>query len=231
MLQSADLRAASADDGLQAVEFIGRREAHPSVAVFADVQMPRMGGIELLEWINRHAPSTATVIIPGNQERELLSASLGGGAVEFLDQAFDLRAILHTTRQARETHSRHRRIHPPRPRRSHRPPARPHRRRHDHARYLLVSGRAPLVLAAPAPLARPRRPAPPRSAQPHPRAPRRCSSGQEPYSLAMLIDTLCIEGALPGVRPEQFEIIGTDVSTVTLGETVFFQRKPRPLPP
>lgn len=47
----------------------------------------------------------------------------------------------------------------------------------------------------------------------------------------MLIDTLCIEGALPGVRPEQFEIIGTDVSTVTLGETVFFQRKPRPLPP
>jgi hypothetical protein len=46
----------------------------------------------------------------------------------------------------------------------------------------------------------------------------------------MLIDTLCIEGALPGVRPEQFEIIGTDVSTVTLGETVFFQRKPCPLP-
>ena len=43
-----------------------------------------------------------------------------------------------------------------------------------------------------------------------------CSSGQEPYSLAMLIDTLCAEGALPGVRPEQFEIIGTDVSAGTL---------------
>jgi len=43
-----------------------------------------------------------------------------------------------------------------------------------------------------------------------------CSTGQEPYSLAMLIDTLCNEGKLPGIRPEQFEIIGTDVSAGTL---------------
>lgn len=43
-----------------------------------------------------------------------------------------------------------------------------------------------------------------------------CSTGQEPYSLAMLIDTLCSEGKLPGVRPEQFDIIGTDVSAGTL---------------
>jgi len=125
------------------VEFIGHREAHPSVAVFADVQMPRMGGIEFEEWIDRHAPSTATVIMTGEQEREPRSTSLRGGAVEFLDKAFDLRAILHTTRQARKTHSRHRRIHPPRPRRSHRPPARPHRRRHDHARYLLIRDERP----------------------------------------------------------------------------------------
>jgi chemotaxis protein methyltransferase CheR len=43
-----------------------------------------------------------------------------------------------------------------------------------------------------------------------------CSTGQEPYSLAMLIDTLCQEGKLPGIRPEQFEIIGIDVSAGTL---------------
>ncbi len=43
-----------------------------------------------------------------------------------------------------------------------------------------------------------------------------CSTGQEPYSLAMMIDSLCADGKLPGVRPEQFEIIGTDVSAGTL---------------
>ncbi len=106
MLQSADLRVASATDGLQAVELIESREANPFVAVFTDVQMPRMGGIELLAWINRHAPATATVIMTGNQERELLSASLRGGAVEFLDKPFDLRAILGASRQAREIHHR-----------------------------------------------------------------------------------------------------------------------------
>ncbi len=43
-----------------------------------------------------------------------------------------------------------------------------------------------------------------------------CSTGQEPYSLALLIDSLCADGRLPGVRPENFEIIGTDVSAGTL---------------
>lgn len=106
MLQSAAVRVASAADGLQAVEQIRHREDRPFVAVFTDVQMPGMGGLELLEWINRHAPATATVIMTGNQERELLSASLRGGAVEFLDKPFDLRAILGATRRAREIHHR-----------------------------------------------------------------------------------------------------------------------------
>ncbi len=106
MLQSADLRVQAANDGLQAIDLIERRAAHPFTSVFTDVQMPRMGGIELLDWINRHAPTTATVIMTGNQERELLSASLRGGAVEFLDKPFDLRAILGAARRAREIHQR-----------------------------------------------------------------------------------------------------------------------------
>ncbi|MBI3987717.1 MAG: protein-glutamate O-methyltransferase CheR [Lentisphaerae bacterium] len=43
-----------------------------------------------------------------------------------------------------------------------------------------------------------------------------CSTGQEPYSLAILIDQVC-NGLFGGdIRPEQFEIVGTDISPGTL---------------
>lgn len=39
-----------------------------------------------------------------------------------------------------------------------------------------------------------------------------CSTGQEAYSLTMMIDHNIQTGALKGVRPSQFEILGTDIS-------------------
>ncbi len=39
------------------------------------------------------------------------------------------------------------------------------------------------------------------------------STGQEAYSLAMLIDNNICQGKLPGLRPEHFEILGTDISS------------------
>lgn len=41
-----------------------------------------------------------------------------------------------------------------------------------------------------------------------------CSTGQEPYSIAMSIHEFC--NANPGVRPEQFEIMATDISPSAL---------------
>jgi len=43
-----------------------------------------------------------------------------------------------------------------------------------------------------------------------------CSTGQEPYSLAMLIDDWCTSSRLPGATASRFEIVATDVSAPAL---------------
>lgn len=43
-----------------------------------------------------------------------------------------------------------------------------------------------------------------------------CSTGQEPYSIAMVIDDVLHSGKYPGVRLEQFEIVATDISPSVL---------------
>jgi chemotaxis protein methyltransferase CheR len=43
-----------------------------------------------------------------------------------------------------------------------------------------------------------------------------CSTGQEPYTLAMLLDTLHSEGRLAGLPPAQIELLATDVAPETL---------------
>lgn len=42
------------------------------------------------------------------------------------------------------------------------------------------------------------------------------STGQEPYSLAMLIDSMCSIGTYQSVDPSRFEIIASDVSTAAI---------------
>jgi chemotaxis protein methyltransferase CheR len=43
-----------------------------------------------------------------------------------------------------------------------------------------------------------------------------CSSGQEPYSIALLLHKLQVEGHLPGVNLSSFEIVAFDISPGTL---------------
>lgn len=43
-----------------------------------------------------------------------------------------------------------------------------------------------------------------------------CSTGQEPYSIAMLVMRLCETGLYGNISPNQFEILGTDISPTAL---------------
>lgn len=104
MLESIGAPVRSVEDGQAAVDAISAGAENTWPIVFTDVQMPRLDGLGLLAWLNRHSPDTATVIMTGNQERALVSASLRGGAVEFLDKPFDLASVLRTLDAAADTH-------------------------------------------------------------------------------------------------------------------------------
>lgn len=106
MLESSGASVRAVEDGQAAVDAILAGPENIWPIVFTDVQMPRLDGLGLLAWLNQHTPDTATVIMTGNQERELVSASLRGGAVEFLDKPFDLAAVLRTLDAAADTHRR-----------------------------------------------------------------------------------------------------------------------------
>jgi chemotaxis protein methyltransferase CheR len=43
-----------------------------------------------------------------------------------------------------------------------------------------------------------------------------CSTGQEPYSIAMILDDMLTSGRYPGVRGDDFEIMATDISPSVL---------------
>lgn len=107
LLRSAGFAVDTASDGQDALDTIRRRGRGAFDILFSDIQMPRLGGFELLSRVNEESPATATVIVTGNRERELVSASLRGGAVEFLDKPFDLPSVLRAAVRARDTH-RHR---------------------------------------------------------------------------------------------------------------------------
>lgn len=57
--------------------------------VVADYLMPGETGLELLHWLQAHDPSLAVIIVTGNSERDVITAMLRGGAIDFLDKPID----------------------------------------------------------------------------------------------------------------------------------------------
>ncbi len=72
---------AQARDGNEALEAI--REHRPQVAL-VDVQMPRMGGMEVAREVSRTMPETGVILYTGTAEREILTEALDAGARAFL---------------------------------------------------------------------------------------------------------------------------------------------------
>jgi CheY-like chemotaxis protein len=80
----------TASDGLEALE---KMPLFRPQVVISDLQMPRMGGIKLLEVLRSRVPAVACIIVTGYGIRGELEAVTALGAVDYLEKPLDLERL------------------------------------------------------------------------------------------------------------------------------------------
>jgi DNA-binding NtrC family response regulator len=74
-------------------------------AVISDVRMPSMGGLELLEWLQRELPSVPVVLVSASTELESRRYALGLGAFDFLRKPLELGKLHDAAGRAVQAHA------------------------------------------------------------------------------------------------------------------------------
>jgi FixJ family two-component response regulator/anti-sigma regulatory factor (Ser/Thr protein kinase) len=92
--------AVSADSAASARDIIETDGAASFDCVVADYLMPGETGLQLLHWLQAHDASLAVIIVTGNSERDVITAMLRGGAIDFLDKPIDPDAFVNALNRA-----------------------------------------------------------------------------------------------------------------------------------
>ncbi|MBM4374177.1 MAG: sigma-54-dependent Fis family transcriptional regulator [Deltaproteobacteria bacterium] len=87
----------TAEDGEQATSFI--RDHHVDL-VISDLRMPRMGGLELLRWVQTEEPKLPVMILTAYGTVDTAVEALKMGAVDYLSKPFDQDEVRHLVRKA-----------------------------------------------------------------------------------------------------------------------------------
>ncbi len=89
-LEAMGMDTFMAKDGLEALERLRKMDF---AVVLADMKMPRMDGLELLEKIKKLYPHTYVVMISGHGEVSKVVKAMKLGAYDFLQKPFDLELL------------------------------------------------------------------------------------------------------------------------------------------
>jgi HD-GYP domain-containing protein (c-di-GMP phosphodiesterase class II) len=68
--------------------------------VIAGVQMPHLGGLELLAYAKKHCPNCKVILIAGNSKREFVSQALLLGASDYVEKPFKNGELVEAVRKA-----------------------------------------------------------------------------------------------------------------------------------
>ncbi len=89
----------TADNGEEGLAILRREEIH---LVLSDLQMPKMGGMDLLKAGQVVAPNTEFVIITGHGTIETAVDAMRSGAYDFIEKPFSITTTLKVVRKALE---------------------------------------------------------------------------------------------------------------------------------
>src|SRR5690349_18068269 len=89
----------TAEDGKAALTELSRARYD---LVLSDLKMPNMGGIELLEAIERHTPGIVTIIMTGFGTVETAIDAMKRGAYDYIMKPFKMEEVVHTVRRGLE---------------------------------------------------------------------------------------------------------------------------------
>jgi DNA-binding NtrC family response regulator len=91
VLESAGYKVDASGDGEDALTKC--KERHYDIA-FVDIQMPKMGGLELLRYLHTLRPRMAVVILTAYGTASRVVEAMKLGAVDFLEKPFDPKILL-----------------------------------------------------------------------------------------------------------------------------------------
>lgn len=87
-----------AEDGRKAIEVI---EQNPDLkGILLDIKMPRLNGLELLQYVKKHNKQLPVVVVTGYQSVEAAAETLKTGAVNYITKPFQSETVLETVRQS-----------------------------------------------------------------------------------------------------------------------------------
>lgn len=89
-----------APNGQAAIELINLEK--PEIIV-TDMMMPQMNGVELLEWIHTHTPTSKTIVISGHDDFSLLRHTVKYGGMDYILKPIDADQLKEAVNKAVET--------------------------------------------------------------------------------------------------------------------------------
>ena len=85
-LTRAGFAVTTCGDGAEAIPLLG---AHPFDILVTDVQMPRLNGLALVDWVRRHRPSVRVVVITAYGSTAVRRVAVSKGAIHYVEKPVD----------------------------------------------------------------------------------------------------------------------------------------------